>query len=395
MRIAVVHDWLYTFGGAERVLQSILRCLPTADVFALFDILPPAARDQIGLTSCHTSFLQHMPGIRRYHRLYLPLMPLAVEQFNLSGYDMIVSSSYAVAKGVLTGPDQLHLAYVHSPMRYAWDLQHQYLAESNLESGARSLLARVLLHRMRLWDTRTANGVDAYMVNSHFIGRRVRKIYGRAATVIHPPVKVPDNPPATLVKDNFFLTASRLVPYKNVRAVVEAFRNLPDQRLIVAGSGPELKRLQSLATPNVKFVGFVDDVELRRLMSSARAFIFAAEEDFGITPLEAQSEGTPVVALGRGGVRETIQAAGATPTGILFDRPTPQAIEQAVRAFLTRESSFNPQDCYDNARRFRTERFEAEFSAFVREQGDAFQVRLRNGFAKPDLARQAVREAAE
>jgi len=395
MRIAIVHDWLYTFGGAERVLQSMLRCLPAADVFALFDILPPADRVRLGVTHTHTSFLQHMPGISRYHRLYLPLMPLAVEQFDLSGYDLIVSSSYAVAKGVLTGPDQLHLAYVHSPMRYAWDLQHQYLTESRLTSGPKSLLARFLLHRMRLWDTRTANGVDAYMVNSQFIGRRVRKIYGREARVIHPPVAVPDTPPPARVKENFFLTASRLVPYKNVHAVVQAFRNMPDQQLVVAGSGPELKRLQSMAGPNVTFAGFVPDGELRRLMGTARAFIFAAEEDFGITPLEAQSEGTPVVALGRGGVRETIRDGGAAPTGILFDLPTPAVIEQAVRAFMVRESTFDPRECYENARRFGTDRFEAEFGAFVREQADAFQTRLRSGFTKPDPGRQEILEAAE
>ena len=395
MRIAIVHDWLYTFGGAERVLQSMLRCFPDADVFTLFDILPSADRIQIGITKCRTSFLQRMPGIRRHHRLYLPLMPLAIEQFNLSGYDLVISSSYAVAKGVLTGPDQLHVAYVHSPMRYAWDLQHQYLNESNLSSGAKSMLARYLLHRMRLWDTRTASGVDAYMVNSHFIARRVRKIYGRSARVIHPPVAIPDAPPIETVKENFFLTASRLVPYKNVHAVVEAFRSMPDQRLIVAGSGPELKRLQSIAGPNVSFVGFVSDLELRRLMSRARAFIFAAEEDFGITPLEAQSEGTPVVALGRGGVRETIRALGNAPTGILFDQPTPAAIIQAVGAFVAREGSFSALDCFENARRFSVQRFESEFSAYVHEQAEAFQEKLRCGFAKAELATQPMLEAAE
>jgi glycosyltransferase involved in cell wall biosynthesis len=395
MRVAVVHDWLYTFGGAERVLQSMMRCLPAADVFALFDILPTIDRARISPTQSRTSFLQHMPGIRRYHRLYLPLMPLAVEQFDLSGYDLVVSSSYAVAKGVLTGPDQLHLAYVHSPMRYAWDLQHQYLTESRLTSGPKSLLARLLLHRMRLWDTRTANGVDAYMVNSHFVGRRVRKIYGRDAKVIHPPVGVPDKPPPARVKENFFLTASRLVSYKNVHAVVEAFRNMPDQKLVVAGRGPELKRLQSMAGPNVKFAGFVPDAELRRLMGSARAFIFAAEEDFGITPLEAQSEGTPVLALARGGVRETIRGDGAAPTGVLFDFPTPAAIEQALRTFVERENMFDPGECYQNARRFRTERFEAEFSAFVSEQADAFQSKLQSGFSKSELGQRGILEAAE
>ena len=379
-----MHDWLYTFGGAERVLRSILRCLPGADVFALFDVLSPSDRERIGFEHANCSFLQRMPGIARRHRLYLPLMPIAIEQFDLSQYDLVVSSSYAVAKGVLTGPDQLHLAYVHSPMRYAWDLQHQYLNESGLTRGVKSILARLLLHRMRLWDTRTAGGVDAYAVNSHFVGRRVRKVYSRSAAVIYPPVQVPLEPPRHRAREGFFLTASRLVPYKNIHAIVEAFRDLPGQRLIVAGDGPELKRLQAAATSNVTFAGFVSNGELRKLMGSARAFVFAAEEDFGITPLEAQSEGTPVIALGRGGLRETIVVDGAHPTGIFFDRPTPVEIAAAIVKFVDREHEFSPASCHANAVRFAESHFERNFTAFVDEQVAAFQTRLQSGQPRPD-----------
>jgi glycosyltransferase involved in cell wall biosynthesis len=387
MRVAVVHDWLYTFGGAERVLASILHCLPGADVFTLFDILPDADRKRIGFEAAHCSFLQRMPGIARRHRLYLPVMPLAIEQFDLSAYDLIVSSSYAVAKGVITGPDQLHLAYVHSPMRYAWDLQHEYLRESHLTRGARSVLARLLLHRMRIWDMRTANGVDAYMVNSHFVGRRVRKIYGRDAQVVYPPVAVPPLPPVNRVAENFFVTASRLVPYKNVRAIVQAFNTLPDQQLVVAGTGPDLARLQAMAAPNVKFAGFMPDAELGRLMGAARAFIFAAEEDFGITPLEAQGYGTPVIALGRGGVQETIVTEGPSPTGIFFDSPTPEAIAAAIRKFLARPAAFSPAACHANAMRFERTQFEREFSGFVEERLATFRKQLQRGRprTRPDL----------
>ena len=380
VRVVVVHDWLYTFGGAERVLQSILRCLPNADVFTLFDILSDADRKRIGFTAAHTSFLQNMPGLARRHRLYLPLMPLAIEQFDLSGYDVVVSSSYAVAKGVLTGPDQLHLSYIHSPMRYAWDLQHQYLAESGLDHGTKSVLARMLLHRMRLWDTRTANGVDSYAANSRFVARRVRKSYGRDARVIYPPVSVPPTLSPRPAREDFFLTASRLVPYKNVRAVAEAFRALPEQRLVIAGTGPELERLRALAGPNVSFAGFVPDAELRRLMATARAFVFAAEEDFGIIPVEAQGEGTPVIALGRGGARETIVVDGPEPTGLFFDAPTPEAIAAAVRRFLD-APAFSPVACHANALRFAEARFDAEFKAFVDEEFAAFQARLRSARA--------------
>lgn len=395
MRIAVVHDWLYTFGGAERVLRSILRCLPSADVFTLFDTLPDATREQIGFAEAHTSFLQRMPAISRRHRLYLPLMPLAIEQFDLSGYDLVVSSSYAVAKGVLTGPDQLHLAYVHSPMRYAWDLQHQYLTETRLTRGIKSMLARFLLHRMRVWDTRTAHGVDAYITNSHFVARRVQKTYGRAARVIYPPVSMPAAPSRHRVKEDFFLTASRLVPYKNVGAIIEAFRELPDQRLVVAGNGPEFARLRAIAGPNITLTGFVPEAELRRLMGAARAFVFAAEEDFGIAPVEAQSEGTPVIALGRGGARETIVTGGPSPTGLFFETATPAAIAHAVRAFLARPAEFSPAACYANASRFEEARFEAEFSAFVEEQLDAFQTRLKIGSAWTTQSRSPVLAAVE
>jgi glycosyltransferase involved in cell wall biosynthesis len=381
VRIAVVHDWLYVYGGAERVLRSILRCLPGADVFTLFDVLPESERERIGYISARTSFLQGMPGISRRHRLYLPLMPIAVEQFDLSGYDAVVSSSYAVAKGVLTGPDQLHISYVHSPMRYAWDLQHQYLAETGLKHGAKSAFARLLLHQMRLWDNRTAHGVDAYAANSRFVSRRVRKAYGRDARVIYPPVSVPSTLPPQRAREDFFLTASRLVPYKNVRSIVEAFRDLPDQRLVVAGTGPELGRIQAVAGPNVTLAGFVPDAELRRLMATARAFVFAAEEDFGIIPVEAQGEGTPVIALGRGGVRETIVTDGPQPTGRFFDAPTPDAIADAVRGFI-RAPEINPAACHANALRFAEERFESEFRSFFDEQFAIHRARLETARSK-------------
>jgi len=364
LRVAVIHDWLYVLGGAERVLQGILRCFPGADVHCLFDILPPSDRRWIGFESSKTSFMQKMPGLRRRHRLYLPLMPLAIEQFDLSRYDLVISSSYAVAKGVITGPDQLHISYVHSPMRYAWDLQHQYLRESGFDRGLRGMAARCLLHFMRIWDSRTANGVDEHVANSHFVERRIRKLYGRRAAVIHPPVSVRDMLPVC-AKGRFFLTASRLVAYKNTRAIVEAFRELPEEHLLVAGSGPELARLKSIAGPNVTFLGFVDDAELARLMTTARAFIFASEEDFGIVVAEAQGRGTPVIALGRGGAREIVVAEGAWPTGLFFAEPTAAAIIAAIDEFRDREAEFTPANCHRNALRFAEARFDLEFSAFV------------------------------
>jgi glycosyltransferase involved in cell wall biosynthesis len=374
VKTAIVHDWLYTVGGAERVLASILRCCPSSDVFCLFDTLSPAQRAQIGYVTSQTSFLQRMPRIGRNHRLYLPLMPIAIEQLDLRAYDLVISSSYAVAKGVLTGPDQLHLSYVHSPIRYAWDMQHRYLEESNLVSGLKSAMARLLLHKIRIWDARTAHAVDDYMTNSHFVARRIQKLYGRRAEVIHPPVDVPETVPV-VAKQRFFLAASRLVPYKNMRVIVEAFAQLPGETLVVVGEGPERARLEGLAGANVSFRGYVGDAELRGLMAEARAFVFAAEEDFGIVPVEAQGQGTPVIALGRGGALETVVADGEAPTGLFFDRPEPDAVADAVRRFIATEQRFEPATCHRNAQRFARERFEAHFKAHVAACQAAFDLR--------------------
>ncbi|SFU57670.1 MULTISPECIES: glycosyltransferase [unclassified Methylobacterium] len=367
MRVAIVHDWLYIVGGAERVLEQLLRIYPDADVFALFDFLSEEDRERLGYTQARTSFIQRMPFARTRHRNYLPLMPLAIEQFDLSAYDLVISSSYAVAKGVLTGPDQLHVSYIHSPMRYAWDMQHTYLRESGCDAGMKSLLARLILHRMRVWDFRTAAGPNAIVANSAFVARRIHKVYGRTAEVIHPPINLPsqryDGP-----RGNHFLVASRLVPYKNVEAVIRAFALLPDLELVVAGTGPDAARLREIAGPNVSFSGFVSDGELRRLMATARAFIFAAEEDFGIIVVEATSEGTPVLALGRGGARETVQVRGPQRTGMFFDTPEPQAIADCVGWFLQQESLFTREARWAQAEMFSAELFRSRFASFVGQQ---------------------------
>ncbi|TWF58262.1 glycosyltransferase [Neorhizobium alkalisoli] len=379
MRVAIVHDWLYVVGGAERVLKEIIHCYPEADIYALFDFLTPEDRAKVGIRETKTSFLQRLPFVRRWHRAFLPLMPIAIEQLDLSEYDLVISSSYAVAKGVLTGPNQIHIAYVHSPMRYAWDLQHTYLAETGNTRGVKSMLMRYILHKMRLWDTRTANGPDVIVANSHFISRRIRKVYGRAAKVIYPPVQLStrDIKPANR---SHFLAASRLVPYKNIEAIVRAFEKLPDQKLIVAGHGPQAAHLKSIAGPNVTFAGFVKDDELRSLMASARAFVFAAEEDFGIVPVEAQSEGTPVLALRKGGSLETVIEK---KTGLFFDAPEPDRIAATVRAFIETETEFSAETCRTHASRFAPERFRREIKSTVEEALVAFKPAVGPQFEQP------------
>jgi glycosyltransferase involved in cell wall biosynthesis len=364
VRVAIVHDWLYVAGGAERVLREILRCYPSADVFTLFDILDAKDREFIGFSEARTSFIQQLPLLHKMHRLYLPLMPLAIEQFDFSEYDLVISSSYAVAKGVITGPNQLHVAYIHSPMRYAWDLQHTYLRELGYSKGLKSVAARMLLHFMRLWDVRTAHGPDVVVANSQFVARRIKKIYGRTAQIIHPPVELAKEPMAR-GRRNHFLAASRLVPYKNIEAIVRAFEELPDLELIVSGDGPEAARLKEMAGPNVAFAGFVSNERLRELMATARAFIFAAEEDFGIVVLEASSEGLPVLALGRGGALETVREGPDHGTGMFFSSPDPQEIARCVRSFVQREASFSPEACRAQAARFSSDRFRSELTALI------------------------------
>ncbi|WP_298173721.1 glycosyltransferase family 4 protein [Acidithiobacillus sp.] len=379
-RVAIVHDWLVVYAGAERVLEQMLRCYPEADLFGLVDFLPAGQRDFIGNKPVTTSFIQRLPKARKKYRSYLPLMPLAVEQFDLSAYDLVISSSHAVAKGVLTGPDQCHLCMCYSPIRYAWDLQHQYLHEAGLERGIKGWLAKVVLHYVRLWDVRTANGVDAFIAISRHIARRIRKVYGRESTVIYPPVDVADFP-LCRDKEDFYVTASRMVPYKKVDLIVAAFSAMPGKRLIVIGEGPDFAKVRAKAGPNVQLLGFAGAEALRDHLQRARAFVFAAEEDFGIAPLEAQACGTPVIAFGKGGVLETIiplpeaggMDAAPAPTGVCFNEQSVAAIIAAVERFEGEGAAITPEACRENALRFAPERFRAEFTAFVEREWAAFR----------------------
>lgn len=377
-RIAVVHDWLLDFAGAERVLAEILTCYPQADLYALFDHLPERERGRIGGRHARTTFMQKLPGIASHHHLYLPLMPLAVEQIDLSGYDLVISSSHAVAKGVIVPPDTLHVCSIYSPMRYAWDMQFAYLAGSGMQTGLRGALARLLLHWLRIWDHRSAAGVDHFIADSRFVARRVLKSYRRHADVIYPPVDT-----RTFVvgetREDFYLTVSRLWPYKRVDLIVQAFATMPERRLVVIGTGPEATRLQRLATPNVTLLGYQPEEVVRDHMQRARAFVFAAIEDFGIVPVEAQACGTPVIAMGRGGAAETVIGldSASSPTGVLFAEQTPDSIAAAVRRFEAEAGRFSAQACRRHAEGFSAQRFRTEFSEYVEGAWRVWQAGLR------------------
>ncbi len=365
MKIAIVHDWLVTYAGAERVLAGLLDVWPEADLFAVIDFLSDEDRAHLGGKRATTTFIQQLPRAKTNYQKYLPLMPLAIEQLDMSAYDLVISSSHAVAKGVLTGPNQLHISYVHSPIRYAWDLQHQYLHEASLDRGFKAKLARMLLHYMRMWDQRTASGVDDFVANSHFIGRRINKSYRRESTVIYPPV---DTRQFTLhaTKEDYYLTASRMVPYKRIPMIVEAFSRMPDKKLIVIGSGPEMEKAKVLATPNVTLMGYQSFAVLLHHMQRARAFVFAAEEDFGIAPIEAQACGTPVIAYGRGGVLETVRGIDhPEPTGVFYNEQTPSSLIAAVEQFEAQGHLIQAETCRTSAERFSTERFRQEIKTFI------------------------------
>ena len=385
MKVAVIHDWLTVYAGAERVLEQILSCYPNADLYGVVDFIPPMNRGFLLGKTATTSFVQNLPFARTKYRQYLSLMPLAVEQFDLSGYDLVISCSHAVAKGVITGPDQLHISYVSSPMRYAWDLQHQYLRDSGLDKGVKGWIAKWLLHKMRLWDVRTANGVDCFIANSQFIKRRIWKTYRRDAAVIYPPVEISK---FTLCenKEDLYLAASRLVPYKKIDLIAEAFTAMPERRLVIIGDGPEMKKVRAKAGPNVTVLGYQPDDVLRDYMQRAKAFVFAAEEDFGITPLEAQACGTPVIAYGKGGVLETIRGLNdKQPTGVFFAEQSIQAIKAAVISFEQEAARILPVTCRNNACGFAPERFRAEFMTCLENEWGRFQQSLTT--AAPDKMR--------
>jgi glycosyltransferase involved in cell wall biosynthesis len=377
-RIAVVHDWLIDYAGSERVLAEILRCLPQADLFALVDHMPEAERVPLGTRRASTTFLQRMPGIRSHLAWYLPLMPFAIEQLDLTGYDLVISSSHAVAKGVIVSPDALHLSYVHSPMRYAWDQQFEYLRAERAERGLKGLLLRWLLHRLRVWDHRSAAGVDHFVANSRFVARRILKAYRRQAQVIYPPVDTELFQPGTQRGEDY-VTVSRLMHYKRVDLLVQAFRSLPDRRLVVIGDGPEYARLKAGAPANVEFLGHLPQAEMRERVSRARAFLFASIEDFGIAPVEAMACGTPVIALRKGGAAETVAGLdSAAPTGVFFEEQSAESIAGAVRTFEGNVQRISADACRARALRFSAERFRAEFAGFVtRHYSDWLQAQGR------------------
>ena len=360
MKKALINDWYYVNGGAEKVIHSLNSVWDDFDHFALIDFLNDDDRNFIlNGKKAKTSFIQQLPTVKQNHRKFLQLFPLAIEQFDLSTYDLIISSSSSVAKGVRTKKNQLHICYCHSPMRYVWDLQEQYLQDAGLNKGLKGLYAKYVLNKIKKWDIENSENVDFFIANSNYVAQRIKRIYNRESIVIYPPVDI-DFFQLEEQKEDYYFTSSRLVSYKKVQLIVETFNELPHLKLIVGGDGPEFQKLKNIAKSNIEFVGFVNYESLRKLMQKAKAFVFAAEEDFGIIPVEAQACGTPVIAFGKGGALETVLE---NQTGVFFEEQSIQKLKEAITAF--EKLKFDPKKIREHATKFSKQRFENEMKAFV------------------------------
>jgi glycosyltransferase involved in cell wall biosynthesis len=357
LKVVIVHDWLVTNAGAEKVLKEVVSLYPTADIFSLVDFLNDEDRAMILHGKyAKTSFIQKLPFAKRHFRNYLPLFSKAIESFKLDKYDLILSSSWAVAKGVKHTSNQIHISYCHTPVRYAWDLHDEYTSRLK---GIKKLLVLWSLKKLRIWDYETSDRVDFFIANSKFVSERIKKTYQRDSTVIYPPV---DTKKFTLEenKEDFYLTASRLVPYKKTKLIVEAFNEMPDKKLVVIGMGEEYETIKKIAHTNIIILGYQDTKVLISYMQRAKAFVYAAVEDFGIVPIEAMACGTPVIALNKGGTAETIVDG---MNGIHFEEQTIESIIKAVLKFDTLD--FQVKNIVKYAENFSTDRFKLEMINFI------------------------------
>jgi glycosyltransferase involved in cell wall biosynthesis len=361
MKSAIIHDWLISsVGGGEKVLQAIHKLFPSP-IYTLVKNEKKLAGSYFQDLIIHPSFIQKLPKAKEKYKNYLPLFPLAIEQFDLSAYDVVISSSHCAAKGVITSPDQTHICYCHTPMRYAWDLTHEYLKESGLEKGFKGALARLFLHYLRGWDVQSSRRVDHFIANSKYVARRIEKFYGRSSSVIYPPVDLSFFQKKDK-KESYYVTASRLVPYKRVDLIVEAFSKT-DRTLVVIGDGPEWEKVKKKAAKNIVLLKEASDEVLRKHLQEAKAFVFAAVEDFGILPVEAMASGTPVIAFGKGGVAETVIHK---KTGYFFQEQSVASLLEALEEFEKLE--FDPSCCRERAQEFSIDQFNEQFKQFVIEK---------------------------
>lgn len=380
MRVALVHDWLTGMRGGEKVLEVFCEMYPHADIYTLLH-LPGTVSRTIERHRIHTSFIQHAPFKKTKYRNYLPLFPTAIEQFDLRGYDLVLSSSHCVAKGVISQPGTCHLSYVHTPMRYVWDMYHEYFDDN--QSRIKRLVVPPVSNYLRIWDVASAARVDEFVANSEHVAERVRRHYRRSSTVINPPVDtdffdIPREGGVSFETDDYFLIVSALAPYKRIDLAIETFNRL-ELPLKIVGTGEHRERLETLAGRTVEMLGWQSDEAVRDLYRGCRAFVFPQEEDFGITPLEAQACGKPVIAFGKGGALETVigvagyetsepdvsATSGDAPTGVFFREQTVESLADAIDRVETCRDRFDAQAIRAHALEFSRSRFRERMEAFV------------------------------
>lgn len=361
-KIAIVHDWLVNYAGSERCVESFTNIWPDADVFTLVDFLNTEQRKIIlNGNFAKTSFIQKLPFARKRHRYYLPFFPKAIESFDVSEYDIVISSSHAVAKGVKTNKNQLHISYCYSPMRYAWESADEYL------KGFKGSIAKLFINYLRKWDLKSAQNPNYIIAISNYIKERIKRIYSIDVPVIYPPV---DTHLFEIgKKEDIYLIASRMVPYKKMDLAVKAFNKMPDKKLVVIGDGPEMNKINSIAGSNITLLGYQPFNVLKEYLMKAKAFIFAAEEDFGIIVVEAMACGTPVIAFRKGGASETVIN---NKTGILFEQQTEESIIEAVKQFESGEIKFNSKLIQEHSEKFSRKTFEKNISEFVNNKAEKF-----------------------
>jgi glycosyltransferase involved in cell wall biosynthesis len=375
LKVALVHDWLTGMRGGERVLETLCQLYPEADLYTLLHVKGRLSGVIEGM-KINTSFVQRFPGVSKYYRYYLPLFPTAIEQFDLRGYDLIISSSHCVAKGIVPMPDALHISYCHTPMRYVWDAHFEYFGDSG--TGLKRFMTSALANYLRAWDVTSSQRVDEFIANSRFVQQRIKKYYRRESTVIHPPVDCDYFRPATELKGegfrqgDYFLMVTALVPYKRVDLAIEAFNRM-GKPLLIVGDGQGMDGLKKRAHKKIEFLGWQKDGKVREYYQGCRALIFPGKEDFGITPVEAQACGKPVIAYGKGGILETVRPLPQEkPTGVFFDQPTVESLVQAVDQFERNQDRFDPHAIQCHAFLFDQKIFRAKIQSFIREKYQAF-----------------------